>query len=130
MDLVVKITPEDGTEKLMRKDKIAGMWMNVEELTLDHVPDVYFLRSTQDPEKILTAEQRSQYVIGYAALREKIDLKPTKDDQLRSKLLDDFIKKKESGKLHGESIGSFDSKPEDGGESYYTIVDWPDQSPP
>lgn len=130
VDLIMKITPEDGTEKLMRKDKVAGMWMNVEELTLDHVPDVYLLRSTKDPETILSAEQRNQYVIGYAALREKIDLKPAKPTDQRTKLLDDFIKYKEDGKLYGQSIGNVDMTPDENGESYYTLFEWPYQAPP
>jgi len=130
VDLIMKITAEDSTEKLMRKDKAAGMWMNVEEITLDHVPEVYYLRSTKDPETILSAEQRNQYVIGYPALREKIDLKPAKPPEQRAKLLDDFIKYKEDGKLYGESLGDVDIKPEDSGESYYTVFDWPYQAPP
>ena len=130
VDLIMKITAEDSTEKLMRKGKAAGMWMNVEEITLDHVPEVYYLRSTKDPETILSAEQRNQYVIGYPALREKIDLKPAKPPEQRAKLLDDFIKYKEDGKLYGESLGDVDIKPEDSGESYYTVFDWPYQAPP
>ncbi len=130
VDLIMKITAEDATEKLMRKDKAAGMWMNVEELTIEHVPEVYYLRSTRDPELILNPEQRNQYVIGYPALKEKIDLQPAKDNAQRTKLLDDFIKYKEDGKVYNVSVGDVDVNPEDGGESYYTIMDWPYQAPP
>lgn len=130
VDLIMKISGEDATEKLMRKDKAAGMWMNVEEITLDHVSEVYYLRSTKDPETLLSAEQRNQYVIGYPALRDKIDLKPAKSPEQRAKLLDDFIKYKQEGKLYSESLGNVDIKPEDSGESYYTVFDWPYQAPP
>lgn len=130
VDLIMKITGEAATEKLMRKDRAAGMWMNVEEITLDHVPAVYYLRSTKDLETILSAEQRNQYVIGYPALREKIDLKPAKPPERRAKLLDNFIKYKIDGKLYGESLGGVDINPEGSGESYYTVFDWPYQAPP
>lgn len=130
VDLIMKITGEDATEKLMRKDRAAGMWMNVEEITLDHIPKIYYLRSTKDPETILSAEQRNRYVIGYPALKEKIDLKPAKPPEQRAKLLDDFIKYKQEGKLYSESLGNVDIKPEDIGESYYTVFDWPYQAPP
>ncbi|MFA6001429.1 MAG: TIGR02186 family protein [Thermoleophilia bacterium] len=130
VDLIMKITGEDATEKLMRKDKVAGMWMNVEEITLNHVPEVYYLRSTKDPEAILGAELRNQYVIGYPALREKIDLEPVRPTEQRTKLLDDFIKYKKDGMLYSESLGDVDIKPEGGSESYYTVFDWPYQAPP
>ena len=130
VELIMKITGEDATEKLMRKDKAAGMWMNVEEITLDHVPEIYYLRSTKDPETILSAEQPNQYVIGYPALRDKIDLKPAKPPEQMARLLDDFIKYKQEGKLYSESLGNVDIKPEDIGESYNTVFDWPYQAPP
>ncbi|MHB1390395.1 MAG: TIGR02186 family protein [Thermoleophilia bacterium] len=130
VDLIMKITGVDATEKLMRKDKIAGMWMNVEELTLNNVPEIYYLRSTRDPETILSADQLQQYVIGYPVLREKIDLTPAKPADQRVKLLDDFIKYKESGKLYSRTVGAIDVKPDAGGEAYSVTLDWPYQAPP
>jgi uncharacterized protein (TIGR02186 family) len=130
VDLIMKITADDSLEKMMRKDRKAGMWMNVEELTLDHVPEVYYLRSTRNLEDILGADQLNQYDLGYQALMERIDLKPAKSPEQKQALLGDFIKYKEDGKLYGESVGSVDVQKDENGESYFTIFDWPYQAPP
>lgn len=130
LDLIIKITGEDATEQLMRKDKAAGMWMNVEEITIENIPKIYFLRSTKDPETILSAEQRSQYVVGYPALKEKIDLEPARSPEQKAKLLDDFIMYKEEGRFYSESLGGIEIRPEAGSGSYYTVFDWPYQVPP
>lgn len=130
VDLIMRITSEDSTEKLMRKDKKLGMWMNVEEIELDYVPEVYYMRSTKDLDAIVSPEQREKYVLGYPALEKKIEMSPAKTPEEKIKLLADFIKYKEEGKLYAVSTGDVDIKPDNASETYYTVFEWPYQAPP
>ena len=132
-DLILKITAASGNaeEKMMRKDKEVGfLWMNVEQLTLSNVPEVYFLRSTKAPEVLLDPAQLKAEGVGYAAVEESIQISPNPSPEQRQKLLFDFIKYKESGALYSQSVGDVDIKQDQSGQSYFTEFDWPYQAPP
>lgn len=131
VDLILKIFSYEGHEKLMKKEKVAGVvWMNVGELSFDNTPNLYYLRSTKKPEEILSPQQMTTYGIGYDALMKNAEIKPLSSPEEKRVLFDDFIKYKESKKLFSESVGDIDIKPENGGQSYYTDFDWPYQVPP
>ena len=132
VDLIIKLASENGHEKLMRKDREAGIvWMNVEELKFDDVPGVYFLHSTKDPNDLLSARQLAANGLGYQGLKENARITPEPSADLKTTLFDEFIKYKESGGIYGQSVGGIDFAPTDnGGQSYYTLFQWPYQAPP
>ena len=133
VDLILKITPASGNaeEKMMRKDKEAGfLWMNVEQLTLDNVPELYLIRSTKPVDRLLDPATLSAEGIGYAAVENGIQISPKQEPAQQLSLLADFIKYKESQNVYSESVGDVEMKPDQGSESYSTVFDWPYQAPP
>ena len=134
VDLILTLTASSGNaqEKLMRKDKEVGfLWMNVEQLTLDNVPPVYFVRSTKPLDQLLDPATLKTENLGYAAVESNISLSPKQTPDKQQSLLLDFIKYKESLNVYSQSVGDVDMKPDpSGGSSYYTVFDWPFQAPP
>jgi len=131
VDLIIKITSGNTDEKLMRKDKEAGLWMNVEQLTMENAPNFYFIRSTSNLDSLLSADQLIANELGYGALEQTIDISPAKSADMKKSLLNDYIKYKEDGKVYSQSLGSIDQNTNDAGQpSYYTKFDWPFQAPP
>jgi len=130
-DLVIKIVSDDGHESLRKKGKVAGvLWMNVGSLKLDHVPSLYYLRSTRKVEDILSGEERNRNVIGYEALAHHADAQGISDDKEKSRWFEEFIKFKEASQLYGVSSGNIITAEKDGKHTYYTLSDWPHQARP
>ncbi len=133
VDLFVKVTSTaKAEEKMMRKDKEAGfLWMNVEQIELNPVPEVYLIRSTKPPEELLDASQLKAESLGYAGLEENIEISPQPSPEQRKSLLGDFIKYKESLGVYSQSVGGIEINPDPSGQqTYHTIFDWPYQAPP
>ncbi len=130
-DLIIKIVSDDGHESLRKKGKVAGvLWMNVGSLKLDHVPSLYFLRSTKKVEDILSGDERDRNVIGYEALAHHADANGITDDREKARWFEEFIKFKEASKLYGVSSENITTAEKDGKHTYYTLSDWPHQARP
>jgi uncharacterized protein (TIGR02186 family) len=131
-DLIIKITSPDGHETLRKKGKVAGLlWMNVGELKIDHVPNVYFIHSTKKIEDILSNEEMQKYVIGYPALEKYVEISPVDNKQDESKWFAEFLKFKESKNLFGSSSGKITTiEKADGLQHYYILTQWPYQATP
>jgi uncharacterized protein (TIGR02186 family) len=130
-DLVVKITSSEGRQVLRRKGKVAGaLWMNVDKLTFEHVPDIYFIKSTGRLEDILTPEELDRYAIGYRTLERQAEITPDMGEEGKSRWFKELIRYKESTKLFSCSYGDISLTQKDGGQTYYTKVQWPYQVPP
>ncbi|MCL4473988.1 MAG: TIGR02186 family protein [Actinobacteria bacterium] len=133
VDLIMKITPASGNaqEKMMRKEREAGiLWMNVEQLTLDNVPELYLIKSTKPVADLLDPATLKTEGIGYDAVQSSLRITPTPSPEQREKLLGDFIKYKQSLNVYSQSVGDVEMEPDPAGESYYTVFDWPYQAPP
>jgi len=131
VDLIIRISSANTDEELMRKDKEAGVWMNVEKLTMENAPYFYYIRSTKDLDSLLGADELVSNNLGYGALEETIEIKPQQSPEMKKKLLGDYIKYKEDGKLYSQSLGDIEQKKDDAGKpTYYTVFDWPYQAPP
>jgi uncharacterized protein (TIGR02186 family) len=130
-DLVIKITSPEGHQVLRRKDKVAGiLWMNVDKLTFEHVPNVYFIRSTKKLEDILTPEELDKYAIGYRALERQAEITPDMGEDGKSRWFKELVKYKESSRLFAISYGNISFTRKDDGEAYYTEMYWPYEVPP
>ena len=130
-DLIIKIVSDDGHESLRKKGKVAGLlWMNVGSLKLDHVPSLYFLRSTRKLEDILSADEQDRNVIGYGALAHHADAHGITDDKEKTRWFEEFIKFKEGSKLYGASSGNITTAETDGKHTYYMLNEWPHQAAP
>ena len=127
MDLIIKISSEAGNQSLRRKDKVAGfLWMNVDTLHFQNIPDVYFLRSTRKVQDILTDQQRKEHSLGYNALEENARLSSEKGVEQVHRWFSEFFKYKESNNLYSFSTGGIDVNNGD----YNTVFQWPFQAAP
>lgn len=130
-DLVIKITSPEGHQALRKKGKVAGLfWMNVGELKLEHVPNLYFLYSTKNIDDILSPEEMDKYMLGYASLNRHIEISPVQSEEEKNRWFNEFVKFKESSKLYGLSTGKILLTEKDGKQNYYILTEWPYQAAP
>ena len=129
-DLIIKITSDDTHETLRKKGKVGGLlWMNVGELQVENVPDVYFLHSTKNISDILSNDEMNKYVIGYPALERHITMN-AQDEVQKNKWFREFVKFKESSNLYAASTGSITLTDDNGIQKYYILTQWPYQALP
>jgi len=129
-DLIIKITSDEGQQALREKGKLGGLlWMNVGELKIDHVPNIYFLHSTKDIEDILSRDEINKHVIGYPALKNHVAMNAS-DEAEKDKWFNEFIKYKEFSKLYGTTTGQISLTEGKGTQNYYILTQWPYQAPP
>lgn len=132
-DLVIKINSEGGHHTLRQKGKVGVLWMNVGTLTFNHVPSVYFLQSTKKIDDILTSAEQVKYGLGYTALARESQVtavEDTKDPVEKERWFNEFLKYKEASKVYSVATGKISLTQKDGGQDYYTAMDWPYQAPP
>lgn len=66
-DLVIAVRGPDANVRLRRKERIAGMWMHVDQLRYDHLPMFYAIASTRPLKKIASAYTLNQLGLGEQA---------------------------------------------------------------
>lgn len=64
-DVVVVVRGPSATMDVRRKDRIAGIWINNREVTLDGMPAYYYVASTQPLDKIAPPYMLARYQIGF-----------------------------------------------------------------
>lgn len=64
-DVVVVVRGPDVKMDVRRKERIAGIWINNREITLNGMPAYYYVASTQNLEKIAPASTLGHYQIGF-----------------------------------------------------------------
>ncbi len=130
-EIIVKITSEEGKADLRRKGKKGGfLWMNVGELAIEPVSDVYLLFSTRDIDEILNAEQQNKYAIGYRSLKKRANVEPVSDETEKEQWFDEFIKFKENNNIYGVFPGAIDVISSGEKKKFRIDMDWPYQAPP
>jgi len=131
-DLIVKVTSVQAQhEELLKKGKVGGLlWMNVGELNFEHVPAVYMIRSTRDPEEILSPEERVENIIGYPALRESIAISPAATKEEKSQWFDEFVKFNERSRLYSVAKKGVTTMEHNGEQHYSLAIQWPYQALP
>lgn len=130
-DLIIKITSPEEHQTMKEKGKVAGLlWMNVNTLKIENVPNLYSIHSTKKLEDILSSEEMEKHVIGYQALEKHVGMSPVADDKDKAKWFAEFVKFKENSKLYAASSGKIELTEKDGKEKYYILTPWPYQALP
>ncbi len=128
-DLVIKIASSEGSQLLRKKGRVAGLlWMNIGNLSYEHVPSLYFLHSTKNLAEILSSDERDKYSLGYPALNRHIEIRPVESEEEKSKWFNEFVKVKESSKVYDTSSGKIAISERKGRQNYYILLDWPYQA--
>jgi len=131
-DLIVKIASPEGHQALKEKGKVGGvMWMNVGDLKIENVPNLYIVESTKKFDEIVSAPELKDNVIGYPALKDHASMTPASTDADKTKWFDEFVKFKEANKLYSSEAGRVAAVNNGNGrQSYYVLCQWPYQAPP
>jgi uncharacterized protein (TIGR02186 family) len=130
-DLIIKIVSPEGHEALKEKGKVGGiLWMNVDTMNFEHVPNLYSIHSTRKLDEMISREEMDKYVIGYPALNRHAAIDPLTTPEGKEKWFNEFIKYKEKSKLYSTTDGKIEMKDKDGKQSYYILTQWPYQAPP
>lgn len=64
-DVVVVVRGPSAKMDVRRKERIAGIWINNREITLDGMPAYYYVASTQPLAKIAPPDMLARYQIGF-----------------------------------------------------------------
>lgn len=94
-EAIVEVIGPAGDERLMRKGRRGGLWLNVGEIRFHHVPYLYMVRST-DPQLLEAAAA----TWGYPALRRRVTLSGLVQPGERDEFFEQFLKLKESEGLY------------------------------
>lgn len=130
-DLIIKIASPEGHEALKEKGKVGGiLWMNVETMKFENVPNLYTIHSTKKLEDIISRDEMDKYVIGLPALGRHAVVEPAANAAEKDRWFNEFIKYKEKSKLYTVTDGKIEMKDKDGKQSYYILTQWPYQAPP
>jgi len=130
-DLIIKIASPEGHEALKEKGKVGGiLWMNVDTMKFEHVPNLYSIHSTRKLDDMLSTDEMDKYVVGYPALSRHAAIEPAANADEKAKWFGEFIKYKEKSKLYTTTDGKIEVKDEGGKQSYYILTQWPYQAPP
>lgn len=68
-DVVVAVLGPDREISVRRKSRIAGIWVNTEEMTFDRVPSFYAVAASRPIEEILTPATAAFYRLGVENLK-------------------------------------------------------------
>jgi uncharacterized protein (TIGR02186 family) len=92
-----------ANEYLMRKGRRGGLWMNVGEIQVQGVPEIYLIMSSN---KDLLYSGNSKMPFGYSALRKKVTFSGSIAPQEVGRFFQDFLKLKESNGLYASRPGA------------------------
>jgi Putative transmembrane protein (Alph_Pro_TM). len=95
----------ENTLILMRKGKICGLWMNVEEIVFHKVPTLYFLQTSKKIEKSNGHDTMLEIGLGYESLCSRAQLEK-KGEEEKANLFNQLVKLKESENLYSVSEGT------------------------
>ncbi len=130
-DLIIKVAAPEGHETLKEKGKVGGiLWMNVQTMKFENVPNLYSIHSTKKLDDIISKDEMDKYVIGLPALGRHTVIEPVENAAEKDRWFNEFIKYKERSSLYNTSEGKIEMKEENGKQSYYILTQWPYQAPP
>jgi len=130
-DLIIKVASPEGHEALKEKGKVGGiLWMNVETMKFENVPNLYTIHSTKKLDDIINRDEMDKYVIGLPALGRHAVIEPVANAAEKDRWFNEFINYKEKSSLYNTTEGKIEMKEENGKQSYYILTQWPYQAPP
>lgn len=110
-EAVVRVVGQKSDLHLKKKGKAMGLlWMNMETVTLEGVPNVYILYASKDLNEVLGSrgEKCTGWKLGLPSLCEGINITPASD---KKALFEEFLKLKEEEGLYSVKSGVQYSKP-------------------
>jgi len=129
-ELVIKISSAEGHTVMKKKGKVGGLlWMNVGDLRFDHLPELYFVRSSKALEEVVVPTEAAKHIFGFKALESHLVIEPAETETEKALYFTELVKFKEQNKLFSQDTG-IDISTENGNRFYSTVFDWPYQAKP
>lgn len=100
-DVVIVVRGPPRPEKVRRKERVAGIWMNRSSVTFTDAPSFYRLAATKPPEVLLPPALLEHHQIGFEYLDLAVAADPGEDpDEFRKALL----RLKQRRSLYGDKV--------------------------
>jgi uncharacterized protein (TIGR02186 family) len=100
---VIIFTSEGENVTLNRKGRVAGIWLNVAQVTVSNAPEAYILETSDELENFCPPEKRQQLGLGEEYLRKRI--KFICDEPLVGSEFDEFLRLKTKSGTYNVNIG-------------------------
>jgi uncharacterized protein (TIGR02186 family) len=100
-DAVIVLKGKDEEVALNRKGRVAGIWLNVAQITISGLPEAYILAASKELDSICSAGEQEKLGLGKQAL--KRSMKVSSNKPLTGKEFEEFLKLK----MHN---GTYDMK--------------------
>jgi len=101
--VVVELRGDAHEDRLLRKGRRGGLWMNVGEVVVRNAPSLYLVMST-DPRLLSNPDGEGRW--GYQALDKQLEFSGAIPKAGKDKLFQEFLKLKESEGLYGAFPGA------------------------
>jgi uncharacterized protein (TIGR02186 family) len=108
-DLVLKIIGPREDLKLMKKGRVGGLWMNVENVTFKNIPKVYLLWTPKNLPALGGSQGLKELKLDYASILS--GSLPGKTGEQKELLIQELIKLKERDRLYNIFDGTIQAKP-------------------
>lgn len=108
--VALRLTGLRENQVLMRKARVKGLWMNVEQIHFKNIPKVYLLWTSKDLSSIENKDSLKAMKLDYFSLLSN-SLPDKSVDSEKSLLINELIKLKEADKLYKISDGMVGIKP-------------------
>jgi uncharacterized protein (TIGR02186 family) len=125
---IVIMASEGEGETLNRKGRVVGIWLNVAQVTVRDVPDVYLLGASDKLENICSPEVRQELGLGVDYLRQQ--LKFTCDKPLTGTEFDEFLRLKSKSGTYNMDIKAELTPAGPGMQEFSAILPVPATIPP
>jgi uncharacterized protein (TIGR02186 family) len=100
---VIVLEAGRGEIKLNRKGRVAGIWLNVAQVTAENIPKVYIMAASDKLDNICSPEVRREARFGPEYLRDEIRF--VSDKPLTGKEFDEFLKLKTKNGTYKMDVG-------------------------
>jgi uncharacterized protein (TIGR02186 family) len=91
-DAVIVLKGKEEEVTLNRKGRVAGIWLNVAQITISGLPDAYILATSDDLDSICSPREQEKLMLGKQALRGLMQISSNKP--LTGKEFEEFLKLK------------------------------------
>ncbi len=130
-EIIIKFSSPKKEILLRKKGKRSGLlWMNVGELELNPVPDVYLVYATGDINSMLNEDQQDRFMLGYDTFRRVVEVTPVSGETEKEKWIREFLHFKEKNKVYGIVSGQIETQTEGSRKTFNLSINWPYQAPP
>ena len=120
-EAVIEVMGKSTEERVLRKGRRWGLWMNIGEVQIQGAPSLYLVTSTNVD---LLTQAQGDPLWGYQALRRRVRISGQIHEGEEGDVFQQFVKLKERDGLYGTLQNSIKVSPASGGRSAVSETFW------